>query len=94
MHQKYGKYCRVLAGKADERNENMKYVFDDTPMSIRLKQAREARRKWPTEKRVDSLIEIGAIKEAEREEAVANMKRAELRKQKAQRKKTAAKKSA
>jgi len=72
----------------------MKYVINDTPMSVRMKEALDEFNKKGPKEWVDALIRTGALTEAEREQAMERMKRSLLRKQKARRKKTAMKKSA
>jgi len=62
----------------------------DIPMSVLMKRALEASKKWTAEEQVDSLIQCGALEESEREEAVERVKRAMLREQRAKQKKKAA----
>jgi len=60
----------------------MATVYDDTPMSVRMKRALDASKKWTAEEHVDILVEVGLIPESRRARAVENLKRSMQRKRK------------
>ena len=47
----------MLADETDGRNGIMATVYDNTPMSVRMKWALDASKKWTAEEHVDLLIE-------------------------------------